>query len=172
VAADEIVNLVSRGLKVSKEAGEKSKMLVPDIEKTTQLIKEIAAASMEQKTGADQINQAMQQLNMITQENASSSDELTQSSEQLSELAASLQKAVSIFNIGEEVIEQKSEETKIGQSQKHKTGIIADEKNKTTQAKTDQEKNKAKQGRKEPVTKKPDIGNLGKEFDLDDYEKF
>ncbi|MDK2841802.1 MAG: methyl-accepting chemotaxis protein [Anaerophaga sp.] len=173
VAADEIVNLVSKGLKVSKEAGEKSKMLVPDIEKTTQLIKEIAAASMEQKTGADQINQAMQQLNMITQENASSSDELTQSSEQLSDLAANLQKAVSIFNIGEEGIKQKSEGTKTGQTQKQKAGSTADGNKKTTEAKTVQGKNKEKQGSKnEPGTKKPNLGNLGKEFDLDNYEKF
>jgi len=64
-AADEIVSLVNTGLKVSNEAGEKTRMLVPDIERTTQLIKEISAASLEQKTGAEQINLAMQQLNMM-----------------------------------------------------------------------------------------------------------
>ncbi len=53
VAADEIHSLVNGGLKVSQEAGEKSRLLVPDIEKTTQLIKEISAASLEQKTGAE-----------------------------------------------------------------------------------------------------------------------
>ena len=89
-------------MKVSQEAGAKSKALVPDIEKTTQLIKEISAASMEQKTGAEQINLAMQQLNMITQENASSSDELTQSSDQLANLADNLHEAVNFFKIGEE----------------------------------------------------------------------
>lgn len=154
-AADEIVTLVNKGLKVSKEAGEKARLLVPDIEKTTLLIKEITAASMEQKTGADQINLAMQQLNMITQENASSSDELTQSSEQLSGLAQNLQEAVSYFNIGEE---------KAGQS--------------APQSKTDKPTADKKAGNRETLDSskpggiKQNLSNLEKEFDLDNYEKF
>jgi len=166
VAADDIVTLVSKGLKVSKEAGEKSKMLVPDIEKTTQLIKEIAAASMEQKTGADQINQAMQQLNMITQENASSSDMLTTSSEQLSDLAANLQKAVEIFKIGEEVnvkapkIEVPKESSKEKETRKKASSEAKDE--------AAPKKSEGKSGN----TQKPNLGNLGREFDLDNYEKF
>lgn len=156
VAADEIVTLVSRGLKVSHEAGEKARLLVPDIEKTTLLIKEIAAASMEQKTGADQINLAMQQLNMITQENASSSDELTQSSEQLSVLAQNLQEAVGYFNIGIEEQKQKNQakETATADSPKPKqSGATA-------------------WGSSAKKDLKQDLSNLSKEFDLDNYEKF
>lgn len=159
VAADEIVTLVTKGLKVSQEAGNKAKLLVPDIEKTTLLIKEIAAASMEQKTGADQINLAMQQLNMITQENASSSDQLTQSSDQLLRLAQNLQEAVSYFSLEEGKTEgkrQPREETKVEDAEK-----VAESKSKTS---------------KKPATPKPnpmqDLSNLGKEFDMDNYEKF
>lgn len=156
VAADEIHYLVNGGLKVSQEAGEKSRLLVPDIEKTTQLIKEISAASLEQKTGAEQINMAMQNLNLITQENASSSDELTQSAEELSLLADRLKEAVSFFNIGneesdEENIQVESNEnidnepvTKVAKSSKSKTH----------------------------VSDKGEIINLDREFDLDNYEKF
>ena len=90
-----------KGLKVTQMAGEKAKALVPDIEKTTVLIKEISAASIEQKTGAEQINLAMQNLNVITQENASSSDELTNSSLHLSSLAANLKEAVGDFKLNE-----------------------------------------------------------------------
>lgn len=155
VAADDIVTLVKRGLKVSEESGDKARGLVPDIEQTTLLIKEIAAASMEQKTGADQINLAMQQLNIITQENASSSDELTQSSDQLSALAQNLQAAVSYFNIGDNI--RKSE--------------IKKEK---TEKPTTQPKGKPVA---KPVTSSgkyvpADLSNLEKEFDLDNYEKF
>ncbi len=159
VAADEIVTLVTHGLEVSQEAGEKTRMLVPDIEKTTLLIKEIAAASMEQKTGADQINQAMQQLNMITQENASSSDELTQSSEQLADLAASLQEAVSYFNIGEAEEDIKEENE------------LKPEEDKDIETKKTE---KPKQSKNKIVTEppKPNLTNLGKEFDLDNYERF
>ncbi|MFO8001099.1 MAG: methyl-accepting chemotaxis protein [Marinilabilia sp.] len=187
-AADEIVGLVNKGLKVSKEAGEKSKMLVPDIEKTTQLIKEIAAASMEQKTGADQINQAMQQLNMITQENASSSDELTHSSEQLSDLAANLQEAVGYFDIGEEITHKvnpvdvkktgspekkgQKQENPSGKSDKGGKGEGKGDSAKKEASKKDDAKNEEKKTGKKRGQQKPDLGNLGKEFDLDNYEKF
>ena len=167
VAADDIVNLVSKGLKVSKEAGEKSKMLVPDIEKTTQLIKEIAAASMEQKTGADQINQAMQQLNMITQENASSSDMLTQSSEQLSDLANNLQKAVEIFNIGEDV-NLKSKSKNAPAASKTKDQPVKKKEPKSA----GKSETSSSKGEDKGSSQKPNLGNLGREFDLDNYEKF
>lgn len=157
VAADEIVTLVTKGLKVSQEAGEKARMLVPDIEKTTLLIKEIAAASMEQKTGADQINLAMQQLNMITQENASSSDELTQSSEQLSVLAQNLQEAVSYFEIG---MEQSQPTAK------------ASEKTETSAEKLKNDKKETPRSSAPKKDMKQDLSSLGKEFDLDNYEKF
>lgn len=153
-AADEIHSLVNGGLKVSQEAGEKSRLLVPDIEKTTQLIKEISAASLEQKTGAEQINMAMQQLNLITQENASSSDELTQSSEQLSVVADRLKEAVGFFKIGDDADIVKNKENIAKSNGSVSRPVVNTE--------------------KVPVNKstKGEIINLDKEFDLDNYEKF
>jgi methyl-accepting chemotaxis protein len=111
-AAKEIVDLVNKGMKVSQLAGEKAKALVPDIEKTTVLIKEISAASIEQKTGAEQINTAMQNLNVITQENASASDELTNSSLELSQLADNLKKVVGFFKLdGEQTYQEENNNT-------------------------------------------------------------
>lgn len=161
-AADEIVSLVKTGLKVSNEAGEKTKMLVPDIEKTTQLIKEISAASLEQKTGAEQINLAMQQLNMITQENASSSDELTQSSNQLSGLATGLNQAIGFF---------KMDETNLNLGNDSALTNTPEEKSENeTAIKVPTSKRAKKEPQDEP--KSSPITNLGKEFDLDNYEKF
>jgi methyl-accepting chemotaxis protein len=154
VAADEIHELVNNGLKVSQEAGEKSRALVPDIEKTTQLIKEISAASLEQKTGAEQINMAMQQLNLITQENASSSDELTQSAEQLANLADRLKKAVSFFNLGKDNVSETSIE-KEAETEEVKSG-----------------ESSGSRSQKTHVSDKNDIIDLDKDFDLDNYEKF
>lgn len=189
-AADEIVTLVERGLKVSKESGEKSRALVPDIEKTTALIKEITAASMEQKTGADQINLAMQQLNIITQENASSSDELTQSSEQLSILAQNLQDAISFFNIDETEKQEtiNKSKSKIGKAkdliedvkQLKKDIDTFDKKGSNTpkEPKIENLTSKKTISKKEDITEKnpksikPNLSNLEREFDLDDYEKF
>lgn len=159
IAADEISGLVNGGLKVSQEAGEKSRLLVPDIEKTTQLIKEISAASLEQKTGAEQINMAMQQLNLITQENASSSDELTQSAEQLSLLADSLKDAVSFFNIGENTVNDASSKD------------LSDKNEDTLDTKKSKTFRK-EQSKNTNISGKNNLINLEKEFDLDNYEKF
>ncbi len=162
VAATEISGLVATGLKVSKEAGDKSRALVPDIEKTTQLIKEIAAASREQKTGADQINQAMQMLNTITQENASESDRLTSSSEQLSYLANSLKEVIAFFKIevGAENTFVK-EELKVVTPERPNSNVYKEEER--SSGTTYQTPSKSKPN---------DIINLGREFDLDNYEKF
>jgi methyl-accepting chemotaxis protein len=157
VAADEIAGLVTMGLKVSQQAGEKARLLVPDIEKTTQLIKEISAASIEQKTGAEQINLAMQQLNMITQENASSSDMLTQSSNQLAVLAHNLKEAVGIFNIDNS---EKEQGVSQNNNDKLKSGVY------------NSETPKPKRETKNPSGHSSDMSSLGKEFDLDNYEKF
>ncbi|MCU4155168.1 HAMP domain-containing protein [Carboxylicivirga sp. A043] len=165
-AADEIVSLVSTGLKVSTEAGEKSKALVPDIEKTTQLIKEISAASMEQKTGAEQINLAMQQLNMITQENASSSDELTQSSDQLANLADNLNEVVSYFKL--DATSKKATTKKVAEKvAQPKTEV----KPKGSAPKKEVKKPEAKPVDKTKQSENP-FSNFDKDFDLDNYEKF
>jgi methyl-accepting chemotaxis protein len=160
-AADEIVNLVNTGLKVSQQAGEKARLLVPDIERTTQLIKEISAASIEQKTGAEQINLAMQQLNMITQENASSSDMLTQSSNQLAILAHNLKEAIGIFNVGD------SEEETIKDPDKNNIST-----GKVNNHHLTKDKPGYKSYRNKQSVEPTDLSHLGKEFDLDNYEKF
>lgn len=164
-AADEIVSLVSTGLKVSTEAGEKAKALVPDIEKTTQLIKEISAASMEQKTGAEQINLAMQQLNMITQENASSSDELTQSSDMLANLADNLNDAISYFKVDNEDLRKARKSVVKEPDAKKKPST---EMTKPTPPKVVARPAAAKEEKK---AENP-FSNFDKDFDLDNYEKF
>lgn len=168
-AANEIVDLVAKGMKVSQMAGEKAKMLVPEIEKTTVLVKEISAASIEQKTGAEQINLAMQNLNVITQENASSSDELTNSSVQLSALAENLRAAVSFFKIDEsqksvaETEEQTKQETAKPQAKEPKAESFGATETKRKKEKSDEHMHGTT----------IDLGNLSSnEFDLDNYEKF
>lgn len=171
-AANEIVALVAKGMKVSQMAGEKAKMLVPEIEKTTVLVKEISAASIEQKTGAEQINLAMQNLNVITQENASSSDELTNSSVQLSALAESLRAAVSFFKIDESQVQ--SEEVPVAENKTETSNATAQ----ASKSKESTDGDSEPKSRRNRVTEHQqgttiDLGNLSSsEFDLDNYEKF
>jgi methyl-accepting chemotaxis protein len=102
VAADEIDELSKNGVSVSIRAGEKLANLVPDIEKTTKLVQEIAAASTEQNSGASQINNAIQQLNQVTQQNAAAAEEMATNSEELSSQADQLKEIVSFFKLNHE----------------------------------------------------------------------
>ncbi|WP_289054683.1 CHASE3 domain-containing protein [Carboxylicivirga marina] len=98
-AASEIVALAENGLKLTEESTSKLKAIVPDIQQTSQLVNEIASASMEQETGANQVNSAIQELNNVTQQNASSSEEMSSSSEELASLANDLKDVTSFFKI-------------------------------------------------------------------------
>ncbi|MGE4506100.1 MAG: methyl-accepting chemotaxis protein, partial [Desulfovibrionaceae bacterium] len=58
-AAGEISELSGSTVRVAEEAGQKLVKLVPDIQRTAELVQEIAAASSEQNAGAEQINKAI-----------------------------------------------------------------------------------------------------------------
>lgn len=96
-SADEIVESAKNSVKLTEESGELMKNLMPNIERTTQLVHEITAASNEQNSGADQINNALQQLNQVTQQNAASSEELATSAEELNSQADNMRDVVSFF---------------------------------------------------------------------------
>jgi methyl-accepting chemotaxis protein len=98
--AAELINKVSRDTVVaSDQAGVKLKKIVPEIEKTAQLVQGIKIASSEQEVGINQINNAIQQLNNIAQQNAFSSENMANSSQDLSTLAEKLKKTIAFFKI-------------------------------------------------------------------------
>ncbi len=102
VAAGEISNLSASSVDVAERAGQMLEKLVPDIQKTSELVQEISAASKEQAGGADQINGAIQELNQVIQQNACAAEEMTATAEELSSQAEQLQEAISFFKVGEE----------------------------------------------------------------------
>lgn len=102
VAADEINTLTIKGLKVADNAGTELTEIVPEIEKTAGLVQEITSASLEQDTGAKQINNATVQLSMITQQNAAAAQELAASSKDLNYEAERLLHSISFFKMNNE----------------------------------------------------------------------
>jgi methyl-accepting chemotaxis protein len=101
VAAQEIGNLAVGSVKAAERAGELINTIVPGIGKTSDLVQEISAASIEQSSGANQINTAMNQMNQITQQNASASEELAATAEEMTSQAEQLQELMGFFNIGQ-----------------------------------------------------------------------
>ncbi len=102
-AAGEISGLSTRSVAIAEQAGEMLTKMVPDIQKTSELVQEITASSKEQDTGAEQINKAIQQLDQVIQQNASASEEMASTSEELSSQAEQLQDSISFFNIGNQL---------------------------------------------------------------------
>ncbi len=99
-AAGEIGQLSASSVEVAELAGDIISKLVPDIQKTAELVQEISASSSEQSQGAGQINQALQQLDGVIQKNASASEQMAATAEELSSHSQHLQEAVSAFNLG------------------------------------------------------------------------
>ena len=98
-AAAEISRLTVDGVKTADGAGQLLAGLVPDIQKTAELIREIAAASAEQSTGAMQVNKAIQQLDLVIQQNAAAAEEMASTAEELSGQAGALQSSIAFFKL-------------------------------------------------------------------------
>jgi len=98
-AAGEISTLSSRSVQVAEAAGDMLGKMVPDIQKTSELVQEISASSKEQDSGAEQISKAIQQLDTVIQQNASASEEMASTSEELSGQAEQLKDTISFFRI-------------------------------------------------------------------------
>lgn len=109
-AAVEINALSSSSVDVAKRSGDLLNQVVPDIIKTASLVQEITAASTEQSSGSDQINNAIQQLNTVVQQNAASAEEIAATSEELSAQAEHMREQIAFFKTGHET--QTSKPTK------------------------------------------------------------
>ena len=102
-AAGEINQLSANTLTVSEKSGEMLGKLVPDIQRTAELVQEISAASKEQDTGAEQINKALQQLEQVIQQNASASEEMASTTEELTGQSEQLVSALAFFKTGDQI---------------------------------------------------------------------
>ncbi|MDA8421831.1 MAG: methyl-accepting chemotaxis protein [Nitrospiraceae bacterium] len=100
-SAGEISKLSGSSVEVAERAGAMLAKLVPDIQKTAELVQEISAASKEQASGANQINGSIQQLNQVVQQNASSAEEMSSTAEELASQAEQLQGTIAFFKVDE-----------------------------------------------------------------------
>jgi len=116
-AAAEINELSKSSVLVAEKSGILLREIVPQIEKTAKLVQEIAAASMEQNSGTNQMNMAVNQLNQVAQVNAASSEEMATSSEELSSQAEQLKEVISFFKI-------EDDGNILGKAGKHKSSKI------------------------------------------------
>jgi methyl-accepting chemotaxis protein len=100
-SAAEINSFADESVAVATRAGKSISDILPAVQKTAELVKEIVTAGNEQLTGIGQVNIAMVHLDGLTQNSASSSEELAATAEELNSEATQLKKLVEFFQIEE-----------------------------------------------------------------------
>jgi len=99
IAANEIMALTRSGVQISTQSGEELAKIIPEIEKTSMLVQEISASSFEQRSGAEQVNNAIQSLNEVTMQNSESARVLANNASELTKLTETLNDLVLYFSI-------------------------------------------------------------------------
>ena len=110
-AAGEISSLSGSTVNIAEQAGEKLLRLVPDIQKTAELVQEISVASREQDAGSEEINRAIQQLDQTVQRSAASAEELAASAGELTSQAEEQRKTMAFFMLAEAISSTENDQT-------------------------------------------------------------
>ena len=96
---DDSVGKVEAGSRQVAEAGQTMEEIVASVSRVTDIMGEITAASQEQTTGIEQINQAISQMDQVTQQNAALVEEAAAAAASLQEQAGGLSQVVSVFTL-------------------------------------------------------------------------
>jgi len=96
------VEKVEAGSRLVDQAGSTMEDVVGSVRRVTDLIGEIAAASDEQRTGIEQVNQAITQMDQVTQQNAALVEEAAAAADSMQEQAHGLSALVGTFRTGQD----------------------------------------------------------------------
>jgi methyl-accepting chemotaxis protein len=96
---DDSVGNVGKGSALVAQAGETMEQIVSSVQRVTDIMGEISAATREQSLGIEQVNQAIGQMDQVTQQNASLVEEAAAASETMRQQSAQLADAVSVFKL-------------------------------------------------------------------------
>ncbi|MDP9902785.1 methyl-accepting chemotaxis protein [Variovorax ginsengisoli] len=96
---DDSVGNVSAGTRLVEQAGQTMEEIVGSVQRVTDIMGEITAASQEQTTGIEQINQAITQMDQVTQQNAALVEEAASAASSLREQAHTLVSTVAVFKL-------------------------------------------------------------------------
>jgi len=93
------VSKIGDGTGLVQRAGDTMNEIVASVHRVTGIMGEIAAASVEQSTGIEQVSQAVGQMDQVTQQNAALVEEAAAASGAMYDQAMSLAKLVSVFKM-------------------------------------------------------------------------
>ncbi len=93
------VDKVENGSKLVAEAGRTMDEIVASVKRVTDIMGEIASASLEQSTGIEQVNQAITQMDDVTQQNAALVEQAAAAAESLEDQAEQLTTLMGRFRL-------------------------------------------------------------------------
>lgn len=93
------VNKTADGTKLVETAGETMHEVVTSVQRVTDIMSEITAASAEQSSGINQVNDAVNHMDEVTQQNAALVEEAAAAAESLVEQASNLMDTVNRFKL-------------------------------------------------------------------------
>ncbi len=93
------VERVTEGSTLVTQAGKTMGEIVTSVKRVTDIMAEITAASQEQSTGIEQVNQTIVQMDEVTQQNAALVEEASAAARSLEEQANSLAQTVAAFRL-------------------------------------------------------------------------
>ncbi|CAM4212421.1 methyl-accepting chemotaxis protein [Pseudoalteromonas ostreae] len=96
------VGKVEDGTLLVNESGATLKEIVIAVQKVTEMISDIAAASEEQSSGIEQVNKAISQMDEMTQQNAALVEQASAASESMSEQANDMTKLLNFFTLSQQ----------------------------------------------------------------------
>ena len=96
---EDSVDKVSEGSQLVHQAGTTMGEIVTSVQRVTDIMAEISAASQEQSAGIEQVNQTVMQMDETTQQNAALVEEATAAARSMEEQANHLAAAVALFRI-------------------------------------------------------------------------
>ncbi|UYC10296.1 methyl-accepting chemotaxis protein [Xanthomonas sp. CFBP 8445] len=96
---DDSVGRVAQGSALVDQAGKTMHEIVASVQRVTDIMGEISAASQEQSAGIEQVNQTVTQMDETTQQNAALVEEATAAARSMEEQAGQLSQAVAVFKI-------------------------------------------------------------------------
>jgi methyl-accepting chemotaxis protein len=95
------VNKTTEGTRQVETAGNTMQEIVSSVQRVTDIISEISAASEEQSAGINQVNDAVTSMDDMTQQNTALVEEAAAAAESLMEQAEELMNTMSVFNLDE-----------------------------------------------------------------------
>ena len=96
------VDKVENGTELVNRSGSTLEEIVTSVKRVADIVSEISAASTEQLTGIEQVNQAVSQMDRVTQTNASQTEEMTRTSRNLKGHSQRLRELIQKFRLGSE----------------------------------------------------------------------